>query len=180
LAKGRFNMGFREVMGRHRHISTALAILLICCGVAATIVQIRPPTVPPRSNQFYFIDEDRADVRDLFTDDKELIPPFDHGGKQAVRAHVYVVNGKRTIGYLEKAADEFKKALEQQKLKQTGAAKGAAPAVPVSVRMKMNPFGTLVKRPGEREWIGVRSGPKYAQTVAISNASENQEVFPEP
>jgi hypothetical protein len=76
-----------------------------------------------------------------FADDATSIPPFDHGGKEAVLAAVYSCDGGKHqwVQYLAKYEPEQKKALESAKgplLRGTGVTQGL-----------------LVKRPGDANWV---------------------------
>jgi len=73
-----------------------------------------------------------------FADAITHIPPYDHNGQVAVKAHVYSCNGKQFVGYLEKYTDDMMETLVDPNHGE-----------PSSSDLASN---TLVKRPGESTW----------------------------
>lgn len=142
-------MSMRDFLNKNQPLVVGVMVLLILGAVAYAFMAMRGDNVKALSDQFYFIDEDKTAFEDCFAAAKDSIPPFDHDGKQAVRARVFLVQDKPTVLFLEKCTPEFKQKLEEAKA--SAAAKGTS-TMSIDAQMKMGAFGMLVKRPGDAEW----------------------------
>jgi hypothetical protein len=93
-----------------------------------------------------------------FADDNTKIPPFDHNGKQAVRAYVFQCKGgKPFVQYLERYTPDAKTKLEANRTKKTP---------DIGLLEGINFEGLEVKKakaPADK-WIK-QSSPAYAQIV---------------
>jgi hypothetical protein len=100
----------------------------------------------------YFTDDDGAT---WFADDATKVPPFDHNGKPAYRAHVYKCGGKTFVNHMERYTPEGKKEMEAH------LAKGNLndPTITAAVQQT----GMEVKSPGAKAWI--KSGDPKAPAV---------------
>lgn len=115
-------MRLRQWVNRHPTLaSSTIAAPMVVVGALLLHVRGGPRPAPTFPDQFFFSTDDGATV---FADDISKNPPFDHGGSEAVRAHVYTADGgkHRWVAYLEKS--------------------DGPPASPV----------ILVKAPGKGEW----------------------------
>jgi hypothetical protein len=101
--------------------------------------------VKPKADVFYTIDDGKT----TFADGLDKTPPFDKGGKQAVRAYVFSCNGKKEVVYLERFSPEVKAKREQA----YAANKPFVYDVPGG--------GLEVKAPGDKEWVKA-TDPKAA------------------
>jgi len=64
-------------------------------------------------SKLYYSDDDG---KTWYADDVSKVPPYDHNGKQAVRAHVYKCkDGKLFVGYLEELNSDYRTKLEKAK-----------------------------------------------------------------
>lgn len=146
------------------------ALLLFIAGTGALIwFETRPklPEGPPRA--YYTTDDGKT----LFADDAERLPPFDHGGKQAVRAHVFSCDGgkARFVGYLERLPEEAITTLH---------AEGQDP-------QKMDDddiagrFGWAAKRPGDKEWVNsIKDAAAYKRVTNVTCPEGHQVVAVSP
>ncbi|HYO08815.1 MAG TPA: hypothetical protein VER17_07560 [Tepidisphaeraceae bacterium] len=128
----------RDQLNTHRNLVVVAAVVLI--GGAAFMI-FRQMTasdgdLTTDARAFYTTDDGAT----LFEDDAWKVPPFDRGGKPAVRAFPFSADGgrRRWVQYLQKYPDDVKQKLEAQRGNETpGHASRAA-------------FATgLVKRPGD-------------------------------
>ena len=138
-------VGVVEYIRRNPRIGAVAGSVLLVVGLVAILMQSvgGRRSVSP-GNAFYTTDEGAT----LFADAADLLPPFDHDGKEAVRAAVFSCdNGQhRWVQYLFKYSPE---AL-------TGAAQMKAAG------MKHISLGTdsaLVKRPGDKAWARAIDSP---------------------
>jgi hypothetical protein len=104
----------------------------------------------------YFTDDDGAS---WFVDDLTNVPPYDHNGKKAVRARMFIAgNGQKFIGWLEQYDDAAKKRIEGR----LQANKGELP------ERELNTEVPQVKKPGGKTWIktGINGpGQDYRQAM---------------
>lgn len=143
-------MDLRKAVGKNPELFAAAACGAILVSLGFIILQGKKAGAPPLPyfpGQAFYTADDGAT---LFKDDVNLIPPFDHGGATAVRAHVFTCDGgqHRWVQFLEKYNDEDKKRLE------SGRNDGTFP-----------PPDRLVKQPGPDSWVSERSPQGKAITT---------------
>lgn len=139
---------------------------------AAPGVQVPPTTRPAagpstsssrvREASGFFTDDDG---QTLFTADLMSVPPFDHNGREAVRAYVFTTDGGNTrfVAYLEKYAPQAKQAIEKFRAELL-----KNPSQPPSaVALEQIGQGTLVKKPGQGNWVSVKDYASFAKVVQI-------------
>jgi hypothetical protein len=146
-------LGLREEINKRPGITSGVmgaVVLLILVFVVRQFMGNRPPTSHPSIKFFYTADDGHT----WFVDDFDKVTPFDHDGATAVRCFVFKCgNSAQFAGYLQ----SYTQALHDQ---MTGLTKVDAQH-PV-----LTPSGdTLVKKPGQKEWI-----PSYSpQGTEITN-----------
>ena len=149
-------MSLRETLSNSPRIGIALgaaAILLAVIFLWPTLFAGAPHASMP--SRVYFSDDDG---KTFFTDDSSNIPPFDHGGKQALQAAVFECGGKQFVGYLIRFDNGAKAALE---------------AMPEEDRKGSNPkallirqTGEMVKKPGNSHWVALKGDEPAGQIVS--------------
>ncbi len=112
--------------------------MMIALCLAFAVTQYKHggrPSLPHFADKAYYTTDDGAT---FFTDSVNLIAPFDHLVRQAVRAHMFTCDsGKhRWIGYLEKYSDADLKRFD-----------------PSNSQMDFSPPIPLVRRPGAGDWV---------------------------
>jgi hypothetical protein len=94
-------MGIRQKMNENPAItggvSVGLVVLILIYILYSSLHSSRPAI--RGSDEIYYSDDDGASY---FADDSTQIPPYDHGGKQAVKCYVFSCNGTKFVGYLER------------------------------------------------------------------------------
>ena len=142
-------MGIRETLNENPRFTTGITIGIIVLVLGFIGWQIwgglGSSTADGGSSggtKAYFSDDDG---KNYFADDATKVPPFDHGGKQAVRAHVIKCDGKTFVNHLERYTPDGKKKME---------AMGGKPPVgdPTAVE-QIRSNGMEFKRPGDKDWI---------------------------
>lgn len=111
--------------------------------------------LPPLTKSFYTDDDGKT----WFIDDFVKVVPFDHNGKQAVRAKIFRCgDGKPFVGYLERYS-----AAVQAK------AQAAMAGHPDQVASALVEAPTEVKKPGEAKWVGPATGGSQNEYAGIMN-----------
>ena len=139
-------MNVRESLNSHPGIGAAIAVVAVLICGWLIFHQTRPEKEPPPL-MVYYTDDDGAT---WFTDSPTCIPPYDHNGKQAVRCFVFQDGGKTFAGYLREDTPELARRVKAN----LGSTNDALAA------------GTLVKRPGDKEWIPM-SDPRSQAIVNL-------------
>lgn len=128
------------------------AVIVVLVGVLAYL-QFRGGTVElQQADKLFFTTDDGAT---FFTEDAKKEPPFDHNGKQAVRAHVFEAGGKKFVGYMERFTADALKA------RQNIAAGQGGPADITFANQKE------FKRPGDKNWSRIQPGLTGASKIKL-------------
>jgi hypothetical protein len=151
-------LAFRDLVNRNPAATAGLLILAIAAVVAATWWQMRQLT-PSRPGAYFTIDDGKT----YFSDDPERITPFEHKGKQAVRAHVFRgPDGRRFVGYLSRhtpgAADVIRKVRNRK----------PNDPPPTPAEMGLAQGGREFKRPGAAEWVPLKDGAEVQKITAVT------------
>lgn len=161
-------MGIRESLNKRPYLAYA-AIPLIAVAVVMGVRSARNVEPSGIHSGFFTVDDGNT----FFSDDAQRIPPFDHHGSQAVRAHVFMgPDGKQFVGYLEKVTPEAAEII--RKVQQRKATDPPTPMSEVNTALS----GHLFKRPGDKDWIsGADSGGAYkVKTITGPDGSPLIEV----
>jgi hypothetical protein len=150
-------MGIREVINRHQAVVITLGTGLILSGLLAIagFVYQTHHSVSSTGTLFYSDDDGRT----WFVDDASKVPPFEHRGKQAVRAFVFrCKDGVPFVDYLSRYSDAAK-----AKIAAMAAAFPKYVVVPgVDVPMES-------KKPGDSTWVAEDpTKPEYGQYIRIT------------
>jgi hypothetical protein len=140
-------MGIREKMNQNPGVTTGVTIAIIVVALIFIVWQLWPnrgPKIPTKA--FYTVDDGAT----YFADDIKKIPPFDHEGKQAVRAYVFKCGGKEFVAYLERYTPQAKAKLEKAREE---AAKNPDAMPPDMMMPDMMQQGIQVKKPGTGQWV---------------------------
>ena len=103
-----------------------------------------------------------------FADGFAKFSPFDHGGKQAYRAHVFRCgDGPPFLGYLEAYPEAVRPVLE------------SAHADPnlIFMAMQANSDKLLVKKPGETKWVSPRA--RAYERITTPRCPDGSKMDPE-
>ena len=164
-------MGMRETLERKKGLSVGIAMVLIVLGVGGIVWQLMGRSNDTRNNipNEFFTDDDG---QTFFTAKATNISPFDHEGKQAVKAIVYECDGKKFVGYMERFTNEARQVMASgspapevkpapktppanTKMSPEAAARAAMPPQPASPDQVRDASinGREYKRPGDKEWV---------------------------
>jgi hypothetical protein len=134
-------VGLRDQINRKPAVAAGAVGVLILVLVCALVVSVKrsEPSAISGARMYYTTDDGKT----WFADAWEKVPPFDHDGAQAVRCYVFKTPTSGSfVGYLEtytQAAHDYL----------SGAMNSP---VPVDTTK-----GTLVKRPGDKNWVSTAS-----------------------
>jgi hypothetical protein len=108
-------VGIRETLNKNPSITTGVTAGIVILAIGVIVWQLfggsNPMSGSAEAKQ-YFSDDDGVTY---FADSASKIPPFDHSGKQAVRAQVFQCGdtGKPFVGILQRYTPDAKTKLEQ-------------------------------------------------------------------
>jgi hypothetical protein len=132
-------MGVREAINKKRGLAAAFAAVVALAAVGFVAYQIKTSGPQTSANGYFSIDDGQT----WFTDDSTKLPPFDRGGKQAVRVHLYKCgSGQTFVGYMDKYSDATKRQIEANRTNHI-------PSMDL-----MDAENMLVKKPGAaNKWV---------------------------
>jgi len=133
-------MGAREWIDKNRRASTIASVVLFLGALGLLYYQFRP--VGPPTKEWYTTDDGQT----WFKDSNRKVPPFDHGGKEAVLAKVFECHGKQFVGYLKRYKPEGKRRMDEYR-----AAEDAGKPTD-GINIAGTDWQFEFKRPGEKEW----------------------------
>jgi hypothetical protein len=153
--------GVREWLNKHPGLALGLTAGVALAAILAIVVQVMasrkkyPEGLP---SAYYSVDDGQS----YFVAGMENVPPFQHDGKEAVRAHVFKCgNGKPFVGYLERYTPEAHKAVVEKR---------ATPQHQIS--------GRELKRPGANNaWVTTKD---QKASIAIADVRCPDGGSPEP
>jgi hypothetical protein len=160
-------VGIRETLNKQPAIVIGAAIGVILLALIFLIYQVIGPSGPRLITKAYYTADDGASY---FPDDIGLVPPFDHDGKQAVKAYVFKGPGVREfVGYLERYTDDAKKMIESDR-----ARGGAGPMDPAMAT------GVEVKAPltGDQGWV--KGMLPAADKIRAARCPDDSQDIPQP
>ncbi|MDB5326622.1 MAG: hypothetical protein JWM57_2191 [Phycisphaerales bacterium] len=167
-------MSLQETLNKHSKATlvVVMGVIVLAFGVAA--YRMSGDSSGPSTKAFYTDDDGKT----TFVDSVDRYPPFDHGGKIAVRAAVFTSDGGKTqfVGYLERYTPAA-----IQKLQAADADRQAGKPVKPNVGgPEILLDGTEVKKPGETKWIAPqdRAGRNRVVTVSSQTGGVIDSVLP--
>ena len=139
-------MGIRETLNKNQALTTGATIGIIVLAIIIIVWQMMPEKPPRLLTKSYYTDDDG---RTWFEDSADKLVPFDHGGKEAVRAHLFKCgeNGEKFVGYLEKLDPRAKARLDEFNSNPNNRGR----VMPGQAEMEEG--ARLVKRPGDKNWM---------------------------
>lgn len=152
-------MGVREAMDKRKSLVMWVSIAVILVLPMWAFFYFRTTDANPAADNSvvmaFFTDDDGATT---FQDDVTKIPPFDHHGKEAVRAYLFSSKGKQFVGYLEKYSNAAQAKLAGLKMDVKHA---------MEIERARSAVVPDVKRPGEKKWVP-RTSPAGQKIIDVS------------
>ncbi len=161
-------MGIRETLNENpRAVAKGLAVVFLFAMVLLVWHFWPGGNAKVTSKEFYSDDDGTT----WFADDAGKFPPFDHDGKEAVLAKVYICDGHTFVGYLEKFTPEAKEKMRNPQPAQTGSGMRKAGSVP-DLRQ-----GILYKKPHDDKWVSQMDLEAYKRIVQVHCPSGNDNAL---
>jgi hypothetical protein len=159
-------MGVRETLNKQPAIVTGATLGIVVLALLFIIYQLTSSGRPRIPTKAYFSDDDGASY---FSDDINLLAPFDHGGKEAVKANVFKCGDKTFVGYLERFTPVAQKQITDARSTNNMGELTAALAI-----------GTQVKAPltGDKGWV--TEGRPAATKLELVSCPDGSVTPPEP
>jgi hypothetical protein len=163
-------VGLRETLNENPRLTTGLTAAMIVLVLGYIVWSFMGGETRSAGagasggRQAYFTDDDG---KTYFADDLKKVPPFDHNGKQAVRARVYKANGKEFVNHLERFTPEAKKKVE-------AVYNSGKPNNDPTVFESIQQSGMEVKNPGDAKWTKM-GDPAALKIIQLKQTSEDVE-----
>jgi len=155
-------MGIRESINRNPKVAVGVGAGLVAFTLVFVLFQVMDlsgSTRVPSADEHAFFTVD--DGKTWFVGDIKTLAPFDHDGKQAVRAYVYECDRQQFVGWLERYTPEGKKARQQVvEAAKTGRPDGRLVSV-------SSMTGREIKRPGDVNWTVANDTPKVEAITTV-------------
>ncbi|HWE05022.1 MAG TPA: hypothetical protein VG326_21620 [Tepidisphaeraceae bacterium] len=163
-------MGIRETINEKPVATLIVAVVVIGCALGFLLMP-KGSHVPKLSSRSYYSDDDG---KTWYIDDAKNVPPYDHNGKQAVRAYLYkCADGKPFVQRLEMFDISTKEAIE-------GQIRQGVPPLEAQLQVR----GIKIKRPADEKWAYVLNGTpqEYAafQKVMTPHCPDGSPTPPAP
>jgi hypothetical protein len=148
-------VGIRETLNQNPGITTGVTAGIVVIALGFIIWQLTGSDTPDVPNEMFYSDDDG---KTHFADAIDKVPPYDHNGKQAVRARVYKCgSGQPFVAYLERYSKDAKEKIEKAKGNKAGDA-GMAEEIAMT--------GIEVKKPGDKDWVR-QLDPRSAKIMEV-------------
>ena len=175
-------MGMRETLENKKGLSTGLAVALLVVGVGGIVWQLMARGGDTRNNipnEFFTADDGQT----FFTASAANVAPFDHDGKQAVKAIVYQCDGKKFVAYMERFTPEARAVMANNStaapkpapsspanatISPEMAARAALPPPSPAAAREASMNGREFKRPGDKEWVRSSNRGKVMEIKTIT------------
>jgi hypothetical protein len=137
-------MGIREKLNNSKKLGVGVGIGFLLLAIVVLYLTFRDTTPPALEKAFFSIDDGKT----YFTDDIKKVAPFQHDGKEAVRAYVYDQGGAKIVAYLERFTPAAKPKMEALLAGNDGSLKAQSE---LGQFLMENP--AEIKRPGDKTWL---------------------------
>jgi hypothetical protein len=163
-------VNLREKINQNPGAAAGIGIAVLVIGGILIALQLRGGPNPNAGRpqvavgKGFFTDDDGAT---FYVDDITNIPPYDHNGKKAYRAIVYMVqddSAKKFVAYMESYDPADKKKIE------AALAGGQVP----STAFAQTP--ALAKKPGSGNWVKPTNIQEYTRVTSPASPNKNAVV----
>lgn len=168
-------MGFREVVNKNQPIVLGVVVVIVLIAGYVLYSQMGSSNVSSATSAYYTVDDGAT----YFSDDIKKIPPFDYGGKPAVRCYVFKCGSEKFVAYMERYTPEYKAQVEKMTELSKSGATGPASGAEIGKLQAMAMSGHEIKKPGAKDWSKA-FGPKMAEIgmVRCKDGSNAEAVLP--
>jgi hypothetical protein len=141
-------MGLRKILNEKPILVIAIMVVaVVIVGYLAYRQMPEGASTSGGSEYAYFTSDDG---KTLFTGQSTDVPPIQKDGKEAVKAYVFVSDGKEMVGFLERFTPDAKATLER-----VNAARATGKPLQENAQtlMFVMTSGRQVKKPGDKDWV---------------------------
>ena len=156
-------MSLREKINSNPQLGIGIGVGVLVVAIVIIVIYVKSggsgtPQPAFDTTKGYFTDDDG---KTTFVADLSKLPPFDHNGKKAYRAKVFIDgHGTRFVAWLESYDDNAKKAI-QKVIDDTH-------ELPDRAMNEAAPNDRpLVKKPGQANWVSPVRNEKEWQNIRI-------------
>lgn len=164
-------MGIRDRLNESPRLVTALTVVIVILAIGLGYwFWPRTTQIKASNGLFYTVDDGGS----YFVDGFDKVPPFDHNGKPAVRAHVFKSDKKNDpyVVWMERYTPRGQEILK--KFYSDAKNKGIRP--PYSAELEAE---REIRKVGETKWIRVRENPKEIERIQnVEGADSPYEITP--
>jgi hypothetical protein len=151
-------MGVREAINKKPVLTNAVVVPITILALAAIVMEIWPKPPGKFIDEFYFTDDGG---KTYYPDGMANLPPYTHNGGEAVIAHVFQCGSNPPfIAYMEKLTPDM-----LDRMKSADPPDDDTP-------------GTLVKRPGDTDWVLIKSAQGHRVTALTPPSGETGAILP--
>lgn len=168
-------MGFRETMNRNSALMAGVAIVGILVAGYFMFRTVRGDVHIPDS-VFYTNDDGKTYYRESI----KLDPPQEKDGKEAVIARVFLVDGEKKVGYMERYSPEAAKVIKEFKGRTHNVEGAKGPPADLGKFIGAQQTGRQYKRPGDTKWVSTREREAFERIVKVVNADGTEAKQIEP
>jgi hypothetical protein len=157
-------MGIRQILNQHpRTIMVTVTVLLLLL-IGLRLYSQRTAQPVPATLSYFSTDDGKT----FFADDINLVAPFQREGHEVDAAHVYECNGRRFVGYIERAVSPEASAYIESARREMIATAATQP--------DWKPDGEIVekinqrleiKKPGDPKWVN-SLGPGATDVMTVT------------
>jgi hypothetical protein len=152
-------MGLRQALNDNSQASTIAvgAVVLLAVGFMAYQIWGGTTKPPPVAAAYFTVDDGAT----YFPGDPGQLAPFQHEGKEAVRAYVFDCGGKRSVGYLERYTPAAHKVLS------TPVQSKGGPPGNLGQIIEAGRNGRELKRPGDAKWVSSADAAQAKRIIDV-------------
>ena len=170
-------MGVRSILNDKPILAIAACGLMITVAAGSIVRYMRNAGTKEVIQAFYTTDDGKT----WFADGIDKVPPFEHDGQTAVKAHLFQNDqGSPFVAYLERYTDDGKKKAEKlwadARVKATD--NGGKVTVDPMILQGLMISSTEVKKPGTPQWYKTAKAPASVLKIQCPDGKSNGDIQP--
>jgi hypothetical protein len=157
--------------------------VMVVCGVTIVVALAGWFTWRQLNPAVHFVDSafyTNDDGASYYRDSNKLTPPVMKEGKEAVIARVFVIDGQKKVGYMERMTPESRAIIADFKQKQQTAKPTMGPPADLGRVTNASRNGREYKKPGAAKWVSIRDKAAVEQVCRVVDSAGNAAVPVDP
>ncbi len=143
-------MGLRQILNRYPAATGIAAVVLVVLLIGVRLISSRKISATPPTLSYFSADDGKT----FFADDINQVAPFQRDGHEVDAACVFECNGKRFVGYLERAVSPEAAAYIRDARHDMLATATTQPQwIPDSDVVNKITRKLEIKKPGDSRWV---------------------------